>query len=181
MNSILSSAARGLRSMATRLMASTLAVVMALSLSVAGVIALSVPTPGYAALSFSTAVRTSRAQAVITAAGPGAKLKVYNGTRPAGVGAVSGGNTLLAQGTFGATIGTATAGTLDFDEAGFTQNSATFVAGTPTFVDITTSADVVVARIDIGAGAGNWQFSGTVATGQNLTLTTLVLTEGNAS
>jgi hypothetical protein len=181
MNSFLSSAARGLRSMATRLMTSTLAMVVALSISAAGVIALSVPTPGYAALSFSTTVRTARAQAVITAAGASAKLKVYNGTRPAGVGAVTGGNTLCAQGTFGSTIGTASAGALDFDEAGFTQNSATFTSCTPTFVDITTSGDVVVARIDIGAGAGNWQFTGTVATGQNLTLTTLVFAEGNAS
>lgn len=177
MNNIISAAKRGIRS----LLASTLALVMALSVSVAGVIALSVPTPGYAALSFSTAVRTARAQAVITAAGANAKLKVYNGTRPAGVAAVSGGNTLCAQGTFGTTVGTATNGTLDFDEAGFTQNSATFVACTPTFVDITTSGDVVVARIDIGAGAGNWQFTGTVATGQNLTLTTLVFTEGNVN
>lgn len=181
MNSIFSSAVRGLRSLASRLAASSLAVVVALSMSVAGVIALSVPVPGYAALSFSTAVRTARAQAVITAAGASAQLRVYNGTRPAGTAAVSGGNTLCAQGTFGATIGTATNGTLDFDEAGFTQNSATFVACTPTFVDIVTSGGVVVARIDIGAGAGNWQFTGTVAPGQNLTLTTLVFTEGNAS
>ena len=52
--------------------------------------------------------------------------------------------------------------------------------GTPTFVDITTSADAVVARIDIGVGAGNWQFTGTVATGQNVTLTSLVFAAGNA-
>ena len=134
-----------------------------------------------ALLSFSTTLRTSRAQAIITAAGSGAKLKLYNGTRPGGVGAVGGGNTLLASGAFGATIGTASSGALDWDEAGFTQTNSGFVNGTPTFADITTSGDVVVARIDIGAGAGNWQFTGTVTTGQNITLTTLVITEGNAS
>jgi hypothetical protein len=48
-------------------------------------------------------------------------------------------------------------------------------------VDVTTSGDRVVLRIDIGAGAGNWQFSGTVVNGQNISLTTLVITEGNAS
>ena len=132
-------------------------------------------------LSISAAGRTSRAQALITAAGASAKLKLYNGTRPSGVGAITGANTLLANGAFGSVIGTATAGTLDFDEAGFTQTSAGFTAGTPTFADITTSADVVVMRIDIGAGAGNWQFTGTVAAGQNITLTTLLITEGNAS
>lgn len=138
------------------------------------------PTSAEAAVNFNTAARTARAQALITQAGASAKLKVYNGTRPAGVGAVTGGNTLLATVTFGSTIGTATAGTLDFDEAGASQTAASHVTGTPTFVDITTSADVVVMRIDIGAGAGNWQFTGTVTTGQAVTLTSLLFTEGNA-
>lgn len=47
-----------------------------------------------------TTVRTAHAQAIITAAGAtGAKLKAYNGTLPSGVGAVTGGNTLLASGS----------------------------------------------------------------------------------
>lgn len=134
-----------------------------------------------ALLFFAGTVRSARAQAVITAAGAGAKLKLYNGTKPAAGGAVTGGNTLLASGAFGASIGTASATGIDFDEAGFTQTSSGFVNGTPTFCDITTSGDVVVARVDIGAGAGNWLFSGTVTTGQNITLTTLVITEGNSA
>lgn len=161
----------------------------ALYIAIALAAAFAVALPAYvahqasadAALSISLTDRTARAQALITQAGAGAKLKVYNGTRVAGTGAVTGGNTLCAAGAFGSTIGTATAGTLDFDEAGFTQNNATFVTCTPTFVDITTSADRVVMRIDIGAGAGNWQFTGTVVNGQNISLTTLVITEGNAS
>jgi hypothetical protein len=132
------------------------------------------------ALNLRTTARTGIVQAIITDAGSGAKLRLYNGTRPAGVGAVGGGNTLLAELTFGTTIGTASNGSLDFDEAGATQNNASHVNGTPTFVDITTSANAVVARIDIGAGAGNWQFTGTVATGQNITLTSLVFAAGNA-
>jgi hypothetical protein len=132
------------------------------------------------ALSLNTASRTAAMQAIITQAGAGAKLKGYNGTRPAGVGVVTGGNTLLATITFGSTIGTATNGTLDFDEAGATQSAGSHVAGTPTFFDVTTSADVVVARIDIGAGAGNWQFTGSIATGQAVTLTSLLFTAGNA-
>jgi hypothetical protein len=158
----------------------------AAALFVAALFAVAVPayvaqqSASEAAMSLSTTVRTARAQAIITAAGASAKLKFYNGTRPTGVGAVTGGNTLLASGTFGSTIGTATSGTLDFDEAGFTQTSSGFTSGSPTFVDITTSADVVVMRIDIGSGAGNWQFTGTVTTGQNITLTTLLITEGNS-
>lgn len=130
-------------------------------------------------LSLSTAVRTALAQAVITAAGAGAKLKLYNGTRPAAVGALSG-NTLLASLSWSGNIGTATNGTLDFDEAGVTQNSSGFTAGTPTFVDITKADDTVVARIDVGSGVGNWQFSGAVVVGQNITLNSLVFTMPNA-
>jgi hypothetical protein len=161
--------------------------VLTLALAAAAAFALLLPaffavqTPAGAALSISLTDRTARAQTLITQAGAGAKLKVYNGTRPAGTGAITGGNTLCATGTFGSTIGTATSGTIDFDEAGFTQNNSTFVNCTPTFVDVTTSGDRVVMRIDIGVGAGNWQFSGTVVNGQNISLTTLVITEGNAS
>lgn len=132
------------------------------------------------ALNLRTTARTGIVQAIITDAGSGAKLKFYNGTRPSGVATIGGGNTLLATMTFGTTIGTASNGSLDFDEAGATQSNGSHVNGTPTFVDITTSADAVVARIDIGAGAGNWQFTGTVATGQNITLTSLVFAAGNA-
>lgn len=168
------SALTGLRNLA-------LAFAVSLAMASTALVGVAVSTNADAALSFSTAARTARAQALITAAGASAKLKVYNGTRPSGVGAVSGANTLLASGAFGSTIGTATSGTLDFDEAGFTQTSSGFVSGTPTFIDITTSGDVLVMRIDIGAGAGNWQFTGTVTTGQNLTLTTLLITEGNVN
>lgn len=132
-----------------------------------------------AAVSFATAARNSRCTSLVTYAGSSAKLKVYNGTRPSGVGAVSGGNTLLASGTFGLTIGTCTGGVLAWDASGFTQTSSGFTAGTPAFFDITTSGDVVVARVDVCGSAPCWTFTGTVATGQNLTLTTLTFTEGN--
>ena len=85
------------------------------------------------ALSFRTTLRNARAQAIITDAGASAKLKLYNGTRPSGVSAVTGGNTLLASGAFGTTIGSVVGSALDFDEAGFTQTPAGFTAGTPTF------------------------------------------------
>lgn len=136
------------------------------------------PIPASATLSFSVAARTAQMAAIISQAGSSAKLKLYSGSRPSGVAAPSG-NTLLATLTFGTTIGTATSGTLDFDEAGMTQNSASHVAGTPTFADITTNADVIVARIDIGACGACWAFAGSVVTGQNVSLTNLAFTAGN--
>lgn len=128
--------------------------------------------------SFSTTLRTALIQAIITAAGgTGAKLKLYNGTQPVAVATALSGNTLLATLNWASVpIGTAVAGVLDFDEASATQTNSSHVAGTPTFADITTSADVVVARGLIGSGM---TFTGTVTNGQNVTLTALTFTAGN--
>ena len=120
-----------------------------------------------------TSARTAMAQGIITDAGSNARAQLYNGTEPAGVSPVTGGNTLLATITFGPTIGTATNGTIDWDEAGATQNNALHVNGTPTFCDIVTSGGAVVGRLSSPA---DWGFSGTVVNGQNVTLNSLVWT-----
>lgn len=124
-----------------------------------------------------TDVRNDAVQGLITRAGAGAKIKFYSGTRPAGLAAVGGGTTLNGTVTMGATIGTATGGSLDWDEAGATQTASAHVTGTPTFVDITTSADVVKMRTDLGAGG--WTFAGGIVNGQNITLSNLVAAAGN--
>jgi len=125
---------------------------------------------------FSTALRTARSQQIITTAGANAKMKFYNGTPPATGGALSG-NTLLATLIGGAVLGTASNGVLDFDEASFTQTSSSHVNGTPTWVRITTSADVFVADLIIPT---DLSFTGTIATGVNVTLNASTITEGNA-
>ena len=130
------------------------------------------------ATNFSTAVRTAIVGALVTQAGASAKLKFYSGTRPAGVAAVGAGTTLLGTVVLGASIGTTGAGAIDWDEASATQTNTSHVSGTPTFVDLTTSADTVVFRTDLGAG--RWTFTGSIATGQNITLSSLVTTAGNA-
>ena len=126
-----------------------------------------------------TATRTAMAQAIITAIGSGGKVKLYNGAVPTNLGAPAG--TLLATGTFASTIGTATAGGIDIDEAGISQSNGSHVAGTPTFARVTTSAGVAHVDIAIGAGADEWDFTGTVVTGQNVTFTGLGITVGNAT
>ena len=130
------------------------------------------------ATNFSTALRTAIVGALVTQAGASAKLKFYSGTRPSGVTAVGGGTTLLGTVTLGAAIGTTSAGAIDWDEASATQTNSSHVSGTPTFVDLTTSADTVLFRTDLGAGS--WTFTGAIATGQNITLSSLVATAGNA-
>lgn len=128
------------------------------------------------ALRLATTLRTTRATDIVTAAGASSKLKFYNGTVPATGGTPAG--TLLATLTFGATLGTVSAGVLTLGSV--SQTNASHVAGTPTFVRITTSGDAFVADIDIGAGGGNMTFSGTIATGTDISLNASTITEGNA-
>lgn len=130
------------------------------------------------ATNFSTALRTAVVAALVTQAGSGAKIKFYSGTRPAGVAAVGGGTTLLGTVTLGAAIGTTSAGAIDWDEASATQSNGSHVSGTPTFVDLETSTGTILFRTDLGAGS--WTFTGAIATGQNITLSSLVTTAGNA-
>lgn len=126
-----------------------------------------------------TATRTAMAQALITAVGGGGKIKLYNGTVPTNLGTPAG--TLLATATFSGNIGTAGSGGVDIDEASLSQSNGSHVNGTPTFARITTSADVAHVDITIGAGADEWQFTGTVANGQNVTFTSMSITIGNAT
>lgn len=141
------------------------------------------PAPAEAALSFNTATRTARCQAIVTAAGASAVLEVRSGAKPtstAGAGSLPAATgTLLATITFGSTIGTCTAGALDWDEAGATQSNGSHVAGTPGHARLKTSGGTAIFDIDVCGSAPCWTFTGSVATGQNVTLTSLVFTEGN--
>ena len=123
-------------------------------------------------MKFSTTLRTTRAGDIVTAAGTNPKIKFYTGTEsltPAG--------TLLATLTVTGALGTASSGAIDINEA-VTQTNSSHVAGAPTFALITTSADVAVATLLIGT---DLTFSGTIATGVNVTLTPpCTITEGNA-
>ena len=123
-------------------------------------------------MKFSTSLRNSRADAIITAAGTNPKVKFYTGTEsltPVG--------TLLATLTVTGALGTASAGVVDINET-VTQTNASHVAGTPTFALITTSADIAVATLLIGT---DMTFSGTVATGVDVTLNAgCTITDGNA-
>lgn len=132
-----------------------------------------------------TSLRTSRMQTIVTAAGANARLRFYTGARPtatAGAGALPAATgTLLATLIGGTTIGTVTNGVLDWDEAGFTQTASGHVNGTPGYVRIETSGGVAVADIDLNGSAPSFTFTGTIATGQNVSLSALTLTEPHAT
>lgn len=133
-------------------------------------------------MSFSTALRNAELNAIVTALGASATAKFYNGSKPASLGTPTG--TLLATLTYGTdvtaanggTAGGVSAGVLTF--GGFTQTASSHVSGTPTFVRFSTSAGTAVIDIDIGAGAGNVQFTGSIVNAQNIT-GSMAITAGN--
>lgn len=123
-------------------------------------------------MKLTTALRNTIVSDIITAAGTNPKLKYYTGTEsltPAG--------TLLATLTVTGALGTASSGVIDFNET-VTQTNSSHVAGTPTFILITTSADAAVGTLLIGTDA---TFIGTVATGVDISITAgATITAGNA-
>jgi hypothetical protein len=124
------------------------------------------------ALGLSTTLRSTRATDIVTAIGASGKIKFYNGTQPATGGTAT---TLLATLVGGSVIGTVSSGVLTLGSV--TQTNSGHVSGTPTWVRFTTSADVFVA--DINIGSGGMTFTGTIATGVDITLGASTITEGN--
>jgi hypothetical protein len=126
------------------------------------------------ALSFSNTLRDARSTAIVSAAGAGAKIKYYDGTRPA-TGVAIDTQTLLATLVCGSVIGTVSGRVLTFGAV--TQTNTNHVSGTPTWVRITTSADVFVADLSVGS---DLTFTGTITTGVDIALGATTITEGNA-
>lgn len=112
-----------------------------------------------------TTLRTAWAQALIDDLGASHKIKFYNGTQPADTSASITG-TLLATLTADATPGSVSSGVLTFDAANYTQSNGSHVSGTPTWVSLTTSADVRVYEFAI-SGDG-MTFTGTIQNGVDI-------------
>lgn len=135
-------------------------------------------------ISYATTARNARMSALVTALGASAQMRFYSGTKPTPA-TWSNATAALASVVFGTdvtaanggTAGGVSNGTLTF--GGYTQTSSGFTAGTPTWVALVTSGNVCVAIVDIGSGSANIQFTGSIATGQNIT-GSLSITDGNA-
>lgn len=128
------------------------------------------------AFRLNTTTRNARLTTIVTAAGTNPKLKFYDGTVPATGGTPAG--TLRATLTQTGALGTVSDGVLTLNTT-VTQTNSAHSAGTPTFCRITDASDAFVADIDIGSGAGNMQFTGTVVNGVNVVLNASTITEGN--
>ena len=128
------------------------------------------------ALGFSTTLRNARADAITSAAGASALLKIYDGTRPATGGATT---TLLATLTCNATFaGAASTGVLTLNSI----SSATAVASsTATWFRLTTSGGTFVMDGNVSTSGSDLNLNTvTIVSGGTVSVTSATFTEGNA-
>jgi hypothetical protein len=130
------------------------------------------------AIAYSTAIRNARMDAITTAAGGSALLRIYDGTRPATGGTAT---TLLAELTCNATFApSASGGVLTLNA--ITQDSSANATGTATWFRIVKS-DGTTHVLDGSVGTSgsdlNLTTTSIVAT-QPVSVSSFVLTEGNS-
>ena len=125
------------------------------------------------ALGYVTTLRNNQLDEITALAGSGAKIKIYNGTRPATGGTAT---TLLGTFTFsGVFASAAAAGVLTPNTPPDTTGAA---AGTASWYRITTSADAFV--MDGSVGVEMTLSTTTISSGLPLSVTGHTITAGNA-
>lgn len=133
------------------------------------------------AISYSTTIRTNRITQVLNAidGGAGAGLwRIYDGTRPATCGTAT---TLLAEITLQDPSGTVASQQLTFDNTpGMTDSSAN-ATGTATWFRIVDSTGTCCIDGNCGTSGSDLNLNSTsISSGQEVTVTSAVITAGNA-
>ena len=130
------------------------------------------------ALGIVAAVRNSRLDVITAAidAGTAGLLRIYDGSRPATGGAAT---TLLAELTFSdPSAAGAAAGMLTF--SAITADASANATGTATWFRIVTSAAAFVLDGSVSTSGADINFNTTsIVTGANVSVSSLVFTEGN--
>jgi hypothetical protein len=131
------------------------------------------------ALSYSTATRNSRLDAIVTAVGASGLVRIYDGTRPANPGTAITTQVLLAELTCSATFGTSSAGVLTV--SAITQDSSANNTGTASWFRVTTSGGTGVIDGNVSTSGSDLNLTTTsITTGQSVSITSFTITEGNA-
>lgn len=129
------------------------------------------------ALGMSTTVRNAMLDAITSQAGTSAKLRFYNGTRPATAGTAT---TLLAELTCNATAfaAAASAGVLTLNSI---TSATASTGGTATWFRIVTSGGTFVVDGDVGTSGSDLNMSAVVFTlGATIAVSAYTITAGNA-
>lgn len=130
------------------------------------------------AMALNTALRNTRATAIVTDAGSDALLRFYTATRPATGGSITG-QTLLATVTFSGTLGTASGGVITLNDPAAVSPVAN---GTTTWARLLRSdGTTFVADFDVGTSGSDINIgSTTLSTAVQLDISGGTITEGNA-
>ena len=125
-------------------------------------------------INLAPSLKTSRAQAIVTAIGSSGYLDIYSGTQPSDP-SVAATGTRLAHCPLSATAGTVSGGVLTFNA--ITTDSAA-VAGTAGYARITTSAGVGIIDADVAVSGASVTINSTaIAAGGPVVISSVVLTE----
>ena len=130
------------------------------------------------ALGFSTTLRNARADAIATAAGSSALLRIYDGTRPSTGGTAT---TLLAELTCNVTFApSASGGVLTLNS--ITNDSSANNTGTATWARLVKSdGTTFVMDMSVGTSGADCNLNTvSIVTGGVVAITSAVFTEGNA-
>lgn len=132
------------------------------------------------ALAFSTTLRNSRADLIDDAANGGAGaalIRIYDGSRPATGGTAT---TLLAELTASDPMfGAASSGAIT--ASAITADSSANATGTATWFRVVDSEGTFVMDGSVGTSGSDLNLNSTsISTGQNVSITSFVITEGNA-
>lgn len=128
------------------------------------------------ALAYSTTLRNAMLDQITSAVGASGLLRIYDGTRPATGGAAT---TLLAELTCNATFApSASGGVLTLNA--ITQDSSANASGAATWFRITTSGGAAVIDGNVGTSGSDLNLTTTtIVSGQPVSVTSFVITEGN--
>lgn len=130
------------------------------------------------ALAYSTTLRHARLDAITTAAGNAALLRIYDGTRPATGGTAT---TLLAELTCGTPFAAGASGG-QLTVGSITQDSSANATGTATWFRIVKSDGTThVLDGNVGTSGSDLNLTTTsIVSGQPVSVTSFVITGGNA-
>jgi hypothetical protein len=130
-------------------------------------------------LHYSETLRNNRLDEITAAIGSSGLLRVYDGTQPAGPDTAVSGQTLLAELALSTTAaGAASSGQLTFSS--ISDDTSADASGTPTWFRITTSGGTGVVDGSAAVGSGDLNFNAAIVATGNVSVTSLVITDGTS-
>lgn len=128
------------------------------------------------ALAFSTTLRDSRLDAIVTAIGASGLVRIYDGSRPATGGAAT---TLLAELPLSATAGTVSGQVLTM--SAITSDSSANATGTASWFRVTTSGGTPVIDGNVGTSGSDLNLNTTsIVVAGSVAISSFTITEANA-